>query len=203
MYKIYLDKTAFQLVSRDEIKELPQGKKHLRGEYHGKVGLLLNYVDAAEKSQRYDTVSIVGNDLEQLKEDFFSLFKIVEAAGGLVHNENDEILFIYRRKHWDLPKGKIDPGESKEEAAVREVMEETGLQNVERHELIYTSHHIYRNRKDKRCLKPTYWYKMTTSDTKLKLQHEEDIEDARWMTKTDFLSTELPSYGSILDVVKA
>jgi len=202
MYKIYLDQTAFRLVSREEMDKLPKGKTHLAGEYHGKTALLLNYIDMAEKSQRYETVTLIGTDVEQLKTDFFSLFKIVEAAGGLIYNEAGEILFIYRRANWDLPKGKIDEGETKEEAALREVAEETGLQEVERHELLYTSYHIYRNKKDKRCLKPTYWYRMTTQNTDLKLQHEEDIEDAKWMTKAAFLDADMPTYGSIVDVLK-
>ncbi len=202
MYKIYLDQTAFHLVSRQAIDKLPKGKTHLAGEYHGKTALLLNYIDMAEKSERYETVTLIATDVEKLKTDFFSLFKIVEAAGGLVYNQAGEILFIYRRKHWDLPKGKIDKGESKEDAALREVAEETGLQEVERHELLYTSYHVYRNKKDKRCLKPTYWYRMTTEKTALKLQHEEDIEDAKWMTKADFLAADLPTFGSINDVVE-
>jgi len=50
-------------------------------------------------------------DVERLKADFFSVYKIVEAAGGVIFNPKNEILFIYRREHWDLAKGKIDPGE--------------------------------------------------------------------------------------------
>ena len=48
-------------------------------------------------------------------------------AGGLVINNNNKVLFIYRKNKWDLPKGKPDKGENLEEAALREVVEETGL----------------------------------------------------------------------------
>ena len=48
-------------------------------------------------------------------------------AGGLVINNNSKVLFIYRKNKWDLPKGKLDDGENLEEAAIREVVEETGL----------------------------------------------------------------------------
>ncbi len=70
-------------------------------------------------------------DLEKLKKAFFKLFKPVTAAGGLVENEKGEVLLIFRRGKWDLPKGKLDPGETIEQCAVREVEEETGLKNIE------------------------------------------------------------------------
>jgi 8-oxo-dGTP pyrophosphatase MutT (NUDIX family) len=52
---------------------------------------------------------------------------IIKAGGGIVVNEQNEVLLIYRRGKWDLPKGKLDDGETIEECALREVKEETGL----------------------------------------------------------------------------
>src|SRR5688500_2748722 len=69
-------------------------------------------------------------DLEKLKKSFFKKFNLVTAAGGLVVNEDDKVLLMIRRGKWDLPKGKHDEGETIEECAIREVMEETGLKNV-------------------------------------------------------------------------
>jgi 8-oxo-dGTP diphosphatase len=53
----------------------------------------------------------------------------VEAAGGVVFNPEGEVAVVYRPKYddWTLPKGKLEPGESWEDAAVREVQEETGF----------------------------------------------------------------------------
>ena len=64
-------------------------------------------------------------DLKQLWKHFKSLFKYIKAAGGVIYNDVGEILFIERLERWDLPKGKVDKGESNKEAAIREVEEET------------------------------------------------------------------------------
>ena len=69
-------------------------------------------------------------NLEKLKKGFFKKFTFIQAAGGLVINESDEIMLIFRRGKWDLPKGKLDKGETIEQCAVREVQEETGLKDI-------------------------------------------------------------------------
>ena len=65
------------------------------------------------------------------------------AAGGLVTNPNGEILWIFRRGFWDLPKGKLDEGETIQSCAVREVQEETGLINIQLHQMIGFTNHTY------------------------------------------------------------
>ena len=99
-------------------------------------------------------------DYEKLVADFQSNYKILEAAGGLVYNAEGKILLIFRRDFWDLPKGKIDPGESKAAAAVREVEEETGLKDITLGDLITETYHTYRTKKGNRILKRTYWFRM-------------------------------------------
>ena len=69
-------------------------------------------------------------DLAELKKAFYKKFTIIQAAGGLVLNEKNKLLMIFRRGKWDLPKGKLDKGETLEDCAVREVEEETGLQSI-------------------------------------------------------------------------
>src|SRR5580692_2838451 len=69
-------------------------------------------------------------DLQTLKKAFWKKFILVQAAGGLIQNEKKELLFIFRRDKWDLPKGKLDKGETLEQCAIREVAEETGLKDV-------------------------------------------------------------------------
>jgi hypothetical protein len=72
--------------------------------------LRLKYHELVEKKDVLE-IYFYNTDLEQLYEHFSSLFQIIEAAGGLVKNKNDEWLFIFRNGKWDLPKGKIEKGE--------------------------------------------------------------------------------------------
>ena len=127
----------------------------------------------------------------------------MEAAGGVVFNPKGEILTMYRRGSWDLPKGKIDKGETKEIAAVREVQEETDLKEVNRDDFLLTTYHTYKNKKGKRVLKPTYWYKMTTQEMAIHPQVEEDIEVVQWIDPIIFLETKRPIYNTIWEVVVA
>jgi 8-oxo-dGTP pyrophosphatase MutT (NUDIX family) len=106
--------------------------------------------------------------------------KMITAAGGMVFNNKKEILFIYRKGRWDLPKGKVDKGESLETAAIREVEEETGVKNLEIKKFIDTTYHILK-RNGKYKLKETYWYEMHTGyDGKLIPETKEGIKKAKW-----------------------
>jgi ADP-ribose pyrophosphatase YjhB (NUDIX family) len=125
----------------------------------------------------------------------------MEAAGGLVLNEGGDILVIYRRQHWDLPKGKLEYEESPEKAAVREVEEECGIHELEIQQLITKTYHTY-TEKNKYILKKTHWYCMTTTDKSEPVpQEDEDIEKVRWMNREKIESRVFENtYVSIRDV---
>jgi len=201
MYKIYINDTPLILAKADEIAEKTTASdRELVTRYAGKPKFLFNYIDMLEKGRRFDAVTLYFDDVEQLFADFASHFTIIEAAGGLVFNAKNELLLIFRRGVWDLPKGKIDAGESKEDAAAREVQEETGLQNLTLGDLRDTMYHTYREGKQ-RILKRTYWFEMRTGDTELTPQAEEDIERAEWWQLEAFLASDLPVYASIRDLL--
>ena len=85
------------------------------------------------------------------------------AAGGLVTNPQGQILWIFRRGFWDLPKGKLDEGETIQTCAVREVEEETGIKNIRLHELLkFTNHTYFDTHLNQEVVKRTYWFHMTT-----------------------------------------
>ncbi|HLR36932.1 MAG TPA: NUDIX domain-containing protein, partial [Chitinophagaceae bacterium] len=75
-------------------------------------------------------IRIKTNQSNAFLEALFSYFQHWKAAGGLITNPKGEILLLFRRGKWDLPKGKMEAGEKPEETAIREVTEETGLKNI-------------------------------------------------------------------------
>ncbi len=170
--------------------------------YFGKPKYILNLVDRCEKRTGLAPMLLYHTDLEVLWSDFQSLFKLIDAAGGLVRDSAGQLLFIYRRGFWDLPKGKVDRGETIPQAALREVQEETGLKAVLGHEAAITLH-TYRTKKGKRVLKTTYWFHMSCDHpNQLQLQREEDIEEALWLTdKWQEQDLPTPLYRSIRDML--
>ena len=109
---------------------------------------------------------------------------------------------IYRLGKWDLPKGKLDKGETVEAAAIRECEEECGIKNLKIEQQLSSTYHIYKY-KGKLALKQTYWFYMTTNYEKpLKPQTEENIEDVKWFTKEKIKETVFGnSYFTIIDVI--
>jgi ADP-ribose pyrophosphatase YjhB (NUDIX family) len=127
--------------------------------------------------------------------------KVIMAAGGVVENEKGELLLIFRKQHWDLPKGKLDEGESIEECAVREVQEETGLRNILLGELIDTTLHQYEENGEL-ITKKTAWYKMRGYSTdKVTPQTEEQIDDIKWVNTKDLSLYMQNSYPNIIHIL--
>jgi 8-oxo-dGTP pyrophosphatase MutT (NUDIX family) len=147
---------------------------------------------------------IWNEDFEKLKKAFFKHFTQVTAAGGLVENEKGEILLIFRRGKWDLPKGKLDKGETLEQCAVREVMEETGLTNVELKKPLTITYHTY-DEFGKHILKDSHWFKMKVNGAQtLTPQTEEDISELKWVKKkelSNYMNNTFPSVKDVLELV--
>ena len=109
--------------------------------------------------------------------------EVVEAGGGVVFrvlHDEPEILLIHRRGVWDLPKGKLDPGETLVHCAAREVAEETavGFPMVIK-KLLKTTHYYEENSTP--IEKQTGWYIMVTSQEQGEPQSEEQITELCWM----------------------
>jgi 8-oxo-dGTP pyrophosphatase MutT (NUDIX family) len=128
---------------------------------------------------------------------------IIKAGGGLVLNDNHELLMIYRRGKWDLPKGKLDAGETIEECAVREVMEETGADNLELGELVTIGVHEYFDRfLEEEVIKETYWFLMKAKgEQTVTPQIEEDITEIKWVIGAELQTCLEDSYPNIVELI--
>ncbi len=144
---------------------------------------------------------IVLHSLEEL--DQYSSDKIViEAAGGLVLNQKGELLLMYRRGIWDMPKGKLDEGETIEACALREVAEETGLHQLALIRKLKTTYHTY-TYKGKNALKPSHWFLMEYQGSEVPIpQTEEDITEIRWVNKNEAKELMKEAYASIKEMVE-
>ena len=141
-------------------------------------------------------------DLDELKKAFFKKFTLIQAAGGFVTNENNEVLMMFRRGKWDLPKGKMDKKESYEECALRETEEETGLKNIRLNGPLVTTWHTYKEG-SRFMLKETRWFRMKVKGKQtLVPQTEEQITKLEWVGKNDlkkYLQNVFPSVNDVLD----
>ena len=123
---------------------------------------------------------------------------VIESAGGLVYNKNHHILLMFKRGKWDMPKGRIDEGQSKEQTALREVNEETGLdlKKLEITGKLVSTWHTTRHENIK-YLKKTHWFMMAYNgvDDNTIPQVSEGIIECRWVHLSD-----LPDYRQSLRV---
>ncbi len=130
--------------------------------------------------------------------------KIIKAGGGLVRNGEGELLLIFRRGKWDLPKGKLDEGETIEACAIREVEEETGVKHLALGELISVTWHEYFDKwLGEEVIKETHWFRMDVAGVPVLVpQTEEDITAIEWTKKSDLPQRMEQSYITIIDVLE-
>lgn len=199
--KIYFNDNPLFLC--DQISDVPESYMH-----HDKTLFIDELSTPALKSMIHKMQSETVKagvyfhpDLSELKKAFWKRFNVIQAAGGIVMNNQDAVLLIFRRGKWDLPKGKLDAGESLEECAVREVQEETGLKDVTLQHFLITTFHTYKEN-NSHILKESYWYVMQASgEQELIPQQEEDIQEVKWVKREQLRDLPGNTYPSIADVI--
>ena len=187
MYKVFINKLSIILTSKN--KSLSQENSFLL------TSITLNEI--LKKVRKHKKIFLYHPKKSELLKVFKSKIKVIFASGGIVKNDNNQILFIYRRGKWDLPKGKAEKGESIRETAVREVIEETGIEKLKIDKYFSNTFHIIRNNK-KYFLKETSWFLMSSNfKGKLKPQLKEGIKSVKWKTFDDAKKIKKKTYGNI------
>lgn len=212
MYKVFINNKVVYLTSEDNFHKISEKEyKYFFKNSSELFKIIINFADNAKKRSLY----IIDKDEKKILKKLFKIFHLIKAAGGFVKNNKNEYLFIFRRGVWDLPKGKIDKGETKKEAAIREVREECGVKKLEIKNKIGKSYHIFLddnckgnlkiNSKDKQgrwCIKKTYWYEMYCGDPdNIKPQTSEDITKIRWFDKKDFNIVLQNIHNNLIDIL--
>ena len=194
-YNIYINEKALIITS---VVDNRVSKAQIIDDQH--FDLSKFYGEILEKKE--DLFYIVSENPSETFANLTKTVTVIEAAGGLVKSPEESFLFIKRLGKWDLPKGKLEEGEVIEETAVREVEEECGVVVNRLNQKITDTYHMYQS-KGEVILKITYWYSMDVdSERQLTPQTEEDITEARWLTKDELDMVFENTYPSILEVLK-
>ena len=184
MYKVFVNEKKLTLSKYPEDIE-----KKLRFEGFATLEIAVDLLQNTSCPE----LNVYGENLEEIWEDFTHMFRVIEAAGGVVSNKKGEILFIHRIGRWDLPKGKIEKGESLEQAALREIEEETGLKELIIEEFINNTFHLYTERNGEKILKTTYWFRMNYAGNETPTpQTEEGITAVSWKNKDEIMNEVFP-----------
>lgn len=200
MYKIYINHSLLILCSLEVFRELDKSRIALSFMYNGNRKRLHNVVDLLEKSSKNQRTVIYSTDLKSLWKDFKSIHEFRKAGGGIVFNEMGELLVIFRKGLWDLPKGHTKTGEKMKETALREVEEECGTSNLSIKRKVGQTYHVYRI-KGRKVMKKSVWYHMTSPKQALIPQTKEHIEQAIWVNPEIFLE-QYDMYSNIRDILK-
>lgn len=202
MYKIYFNEKPLFLATEKpaELKEFNAATIVIAEDIAPPT---IKHVIAQMQQNNIQAGAIIYTDEVALFTAVSTEFTLIKAAGGLVLTPDNKVLFIFRRGKWDLPKGKLDEGESLPECAVREVKEETGLQEVQLQQpLIVTYHTYYQN--GEHILKESHWYQMLVQHPNaFTPQTEEDIEQCQWIDWNNTATVLSNTHPSIIDVIKA
>jgi len=199
MYKVFIN-TNLLLLSKDIPPYVEGYPRPHHIAYQGNQ-TLSNLIDWMEREKHACRCYVVyGHTEAEMWKKLRKSYDLVEAAGGLVRNDKGKILFIFRNNVWDLPKGKLDPGEMPDTAAIREVKEECGVSNLKITAYLSETYHTY-GANGRRKLKRTTWFRMQSNDKHLVPQTEEGITDIKWIAEKKLHKVLVNTYPGILEVL--
>ncbi len=192
-YNIYFDKKTIKLSDR---LHAPPGYKVFSFSQSNVPALLFRL-----ESGEFDHIMFYHPQPETAWKKFLQFFDIIRASGGVVVNEKGEVLFIYRRGLWDLPKGKIMTEETPETTALREVKEECGLNELKILRYLQDTYHVFWEGK-RRKMKITHWFLMYAPSSQVLMpEKREGIEKVEWLYPSDE-RLDAATFNNIKEILK-
>ena len=200
MYKVFINNKAVVFIEDMNNFQLSENDRVLK--YTSVKVLFAEYEKFIKDDSKLNLFVVSEKNVEKLFNTFISFFKEIEASGGMVRNAENKIMLIFRYDKWDLPKGKMKKNEKPEKAAIREVIEETGISDIKILKQLPCTYHIY-TLKGERIIKKTYWYEMFTYSKQIPVpQTVEGITDVRWMNKQEITKALKNTYRSIFELFR-
>lgn len=200
MYKVFIDSLTIYFFNNDDF--FNSDKKFKLDFYNVDnkdfYDILLNVINNNKGITK--EIAFVSKDINSIWELFTSNYKKRVAAGGVVKDNFNNFLLIFRNNKWDLPKGHLDKGETILNCATREVEEECGISNLTILNKITTTYHTYIYNDDN-ILKEVHWFLMKYNGQETLIpQTEEGITKVEWKNKVEVYECLKNSYNSIIDV---
>lgn len=199
MYKVFFNDKLVLLSDEKNSERNLSGFLYVKYEF---LEELSECIELMESTPVIKGLVFLSEDVESLWKDFNSLFKNIDAAGGVVTNGDKAIMMIYRNDTWDLPKGKLEKGESIEEGALREVEEECGITDLNLIKPITRTYHTY-PLKGKVVLKCTHWFHMTSQQTDFVPQLDEGITKVEWKKLDGEKLSQMDTFENIRLVIES
>ncbi len=198
MYKIYFENRIIIICSEMNSDNLKNNEKLI---HHKNKKSFYKVVKEFKKDTNIIRLFVQTKKPKKVLKQIRKMYKKIDAAGGLVLNNQGHILMIKRMGVWDLPKGKIEKGENRKEAAVREVEEECGITNLFVEKKIGRIHHTY-TYQEKNMFKTTHWFLMRyEGDEAVTPQTEEDITEVNWKNPEEIKNIITNTYKSLVDIL--
>lgn len=199
MHNIYFGESRLVISTEEELKNKEFTGKKLTISDGGAGQIQIREACKTFLSTAID-LALTASNQEELMNAVKKEFIVIKAGGGFVYTPEKKALLIFRRGKWDLPKGKLDEGETIEECSLREVEEETGVQHIKLENKLTITYHIYKENGET-ILKESHWYRMKTAQQDLIPQTEEDIEKCQWVAFKKLKDYETNMHPSIKDVI--
>lgn len=205
MYEVFFNECQLSFMSKIKILSKHNIDQVVDIEHVSDFFALLSAIESDQYGSKKRFTCLVSRELLRILPENFTQ---IPAAGGLVTDRHDRFLFIRRFGRWDLPKGGIEKNESALQAAIREVEEECGLDQLEIRKELPATFHLYRSpyiqSENNWVLKKTSWFELFHRGSGVASpQIKEDIEEVRWFGRKELDEVFASVYVNLKELLRS